>query len=93
MQIGISKETEMCHKSRFNSSAFTSDGKAKVWRKKRSVYDAKHTSISVKHSGSGVMACACMAAPAMGALICIDDVTLEFSRLQKQSWYREMHPN
>ncbi len=39
---------------------YLSDGKAKVWRKKGTAKDPKHTASSVKHGGGGVMACACM---------------------------------
>lgn len=54
---------------------YQSDGKAKVWRKKGTAYDPKHTSSSVKHGGGNVMAWACMAASGTGSLIFIDDVT------------------
>jgi hypothetical protein len=56
---------------------YQSDGKAKVWRKKGTAYDPKHTctSSSVKHGGVNVMAWACMAASGTGSSIFIDDVT------------------
>lgn len=50
-----------------------SDGMAKVWRKKGSA----HTSSSVKHSGSNIMA---WASSGTGSLIVIDDLTHNGSR-------------
>ncbi len=38
---------------------YLSDGNAKVWRKKGTAKDPKHTASSVKHGGGIVMAWAC----------------------------------
>uniref|UniRef100_A0AAQ5XE21 Transposase Tc1-like domain-containing protein n=1 Tax=Amphiprion ocellaris TaxID=80972 RepID=A0AAQ5XE21_AMPOC len=54
---------------------YQSNGKAKVWRKKGSAHDPKHTSSSVKHSGGNIIAWACTASSGMGSLIYIADVT------------------
>ncbi len=39
---------------------YLSDGNAKMWRKKGTAKDPKHTASSVKHGGDGVMTWACM---------------------------------
>ncbi|MCJ8748319.1 hypothetical protein PDJAM_G00163500 [Pangasius djambal] len=47
----------MSHKnSGTKNNLYQSDGKAKVWRKKGSAHDPKHTSSWVKHGGGSVMA-------------------------------------
>ena len=58
---------------------YQSDGKKKVWRREGTAQDPKHTTSSVKHSGGGVMAWACMAAEGTGSLIFIDDITADGS--------------
>ncbi len=53
---------------------YLSDGKAKMWRKKGTANDPKHTAFSVKHGGGGVIAWACMAVSGTGPLIFTDDL-------------------
>lgn len=69
---------------------YQSDGKRKVWRKKRHAHDPKHTTSSVKHGGGGVMAWACMAASGTGSLVFIDDVTADRSRTMNSEVYRNI---
>ena len=57
---------------------YQNDGKRRVWRRKGTAHDPKHTTSSVKHGGS-VMAWACMAANGTGTLVFIDDVTADKS--------------
>ncbi len=45
---------------------YQSDGKRRVWRRKGTAHDPKHTTSSVKHGGGSVMAWACMAASGTG---------------------------
>uniref|UniRef100_A0A8C5QBF4 Transposase n=1 Tax=Leptobrachium leishanense TaxID=445787 RepID=A0A8C5QBF4_9ANUR len=56
---------------------YQSDGKRRVWRKKGTAHDPKHTTSSVKHGGGSVIAWACMAANGTGSLVFIDDVTAD----------------
>uniref|UniRef100_A0A8C5Q3N9 Transposase n=1 Tax=Leptobrachium leishanense TaxID=445787 RepID=A0A8C5Q3N9_9ANUR len=58
---------------------YQSDGKRRVWRRKGTAHDPKHTTSSVKHGGGSVMAWACMAANGTGSLVFIDDVTADKS--------------
>ena len=69
---------------------YQSDGKAKVWRKKGTAHDPKHTSSSVKHGGGNVMAWACMAASGTGSFIFIDDVTDDGSSRMNSEVYRNI---
>ncbi len=48
---------------------YQSDGKRRVWRRKGTAHDPKHTTSSVKHGGGSVMAWACMAASGTGSLV------------------------
>ncbi len=74
---------------------YLSDGKTKVWRKKGTVNDPKHTASSVKHGGGGVMACAYMAVSGTGPLNFNDDLMNvwwqwqnEFGRVQNHLAYQ-----
>ncbi len=69
---------------------YQSDGKAKVWRKKGTASDPKHTSSSVKHDGGNVMAWACTAASGTCSLIFIDDVTDDGSSRMNSEVYNLM---
>lgn len=51
----------------------------RVWRRKGSVHDPKHTTSSVKHGGGSVMAWACMFANITASPIFIYDVTADKS--------------
>uniref|UniRef100_A0A3B1IQX0 Transposase Tc1-like domain-containing protein n=1 Tax=Astyanax mexicanus TaxID=7994 RepID=A0A3B1IQX0_ASTMX len=69
---------------------YQSDGKAKVWRKKGTAQDPRHTSSSVKHGGGNVMAWACMAASGTGSIIFIDNVTDDGSSKINSEVYRQV---
>ena len=58
---------------------YQSDDKSKVWRREGTAQEPMHTTSSVKHSGEGVKAWACMAAEDTGSLIFIDDITTDGS--------------
>uniref|UniRef100_A0A8C5Q1T4 Transposase n=1 Tax=Leptobrachium leishanense TaxID=445787 RepID=A0A8C5Q1T4_9ANUR len=62
---------------------YQSDGKRRVWRRKGTAHDPKHTTSSVKHGGGSVMAWACMAANGTGSLVFID-VTDKSSRMNSE---------
>ena len=59
---------------------YQSDGKSKVWRRWGTAQEPMHTTSSVKHSGEGVQAWACMAAEDTGSLLFTDDITADGSR-------------
>uniref|UniRef100_A0A8C5LNK9 Transposase n=1 Tax=Leptobrachium leishanense TaxID=445787 RepID=A0A8C5LNK9_9ANUR len=65
-----------------------SDGKRRVWRRKGTAHDPKHTTSSVKHGGGSVMAWACMAANGTGSLVFIDDVTADKSSRMNSEVFR-----
>ncbi len=67
-----------------------SDGKAKVWRKKGTANNPKHT--SVKHGGGGVMAWACMAASGKGPLNFTDDLMYNDSSRMNLEGYKTILP-
>ena len=64
-------------------------GKAKVWQKKGSAHDPKHSSSSVKYSGGSVMAWARMAASGVSSLIFIDDVTHDGGSMLNSEAYKK----
>jgi len=45
---------------------YQNDGKKKVWRRRGTAHDPKHTTLSVKHSRGSVKSLACMAASGTG---------------------------
>ncbi len=67
---------------------YQSDGKRRVWRRKGTAHDPKHTTSSVKHGGGSVMAWACMAACGTGSLVFIDDVTADKSSRMNSEVFR-----
>uniref|UniRef100_A0AAQ4QMS3 Transposase Tc1-like domain-containing protein n=1 Tax=Gasterosteus aculeatus aculeatus TaxID=481459 RepID=A0AAQ4QMS3_GASAC len=67
---------------------YQNDGKRRVWRRRGTAHDPKHTSSSVKHGGGGVMAWPCMAANGTGALVFIDDVTADKSSRMNSEVFR-----
>ncbi len=67
---------------------YQSDGKRRVWRRKGTAHDPKHTTSSVKHGGGSVMAWACMAASGTGYLVFIDDVTADKSSRMNSEVFR-----
>ncbi len=67
---------------------YQSDGKRRVWRRKGTAHDPKHTTSSVKHGGGSVMAWACMAASGTGSLVFIDDVTADKSSRMNSEVFR-----
>ncbi len=67
---------------------YQSDGKRRVWRRKGTAHDPKHTTSSVKHGGGSVMAWACMAASGTGSLVVIDDVTADKSSRMNSEVFR-----
>ncbi len=67
---------------------YQSDGKRRVWRRKGTAHDPKHTTSSVKHGGGSVMAWAYMAASGTGSLVFIDDVTADKSSRMNSEVFR-----
>uniref|UniRef100_A0A8C5MV28 Transposase Tc1-like domain-containing protein n=1 Tax=Leptobrachium leishanense TaxID=445787 RepID=A0A8C5MV28_9ANUR len=67
---------------------YQGDRKRRVWRRKGTAHDPKHTTSSVKHGGGSVMAWACMAANGTGSLVVIDDVTADKSRRMNSEVFR-----
>ena len=67
---------------------YQSDGKRRVWRRKGTDHDPKHTTSSVKHGGGSVMVWACMAANGTGSLVFIDDVTANKSSRRNSEVFR-----
>ncbi len=53
---------------------YLTDGKAKVWRKKGTANDPKHTTSSVKHGGGAIMVWTCMAVSGTDPLNVNDDL-------------------
>ncbi len=62
--------------------------KRRVWRRKGTAHDPKHTTSSVKHGGGSVMAWACMPASGTGSLVFIDDVTADKSSRMNSEVFR-----
>ena len=56
---------------------YQNDGKRRVWRRKGTAHDPKHTTSSVKYGGGSVMVWACMAANGTDSLVFIDGVTAD----------------
>ncbi len=71
---------------------YLSNGKAKVWRKKRTAKDPKHTASSVKHGGGGVMAWACMAVSGTGPLNFTDDLMYDDNSRMNLEGYKTISP-
>lgn len=67
---------------------YQSDGKRRVWRRKGTAHDPKHTTSSVKHGGGSVMVWACMAANGTGSLVFTDDVTADKSSTMNSEVFR-----
>lgn len=63
------------------------DGKRKLWKRKETIHDPKHTTLSVKHDGGNVTGCGCTAARGTGAPLFIDDVTVDRSSRKKCEVY------
>uniref|UniRef100_A0A8C6NVL2 Transposase Tc1-like domain-containing protein n=1 Tax=Nothobranchius furzeri TaxID=105023 RepID=A0A8C6NVL2_NOTFU len=67
---------------------YQSDGKRRVWRRKGTAHDPKHTTSSVKHGAGSVMVWACMAASGTSSLVFIDDVTADKSSTMNSEVFR-----
>ena len=67
---------------------YQNDGKIRVWGRKGTAHDPKHTTSSVKHGGGSVMAWAYMAANGTGSLVFIDDVTADKSSRMNSEVFR-----
>uniref|UniRef100_A0A8C5M9G9 Transposase n=1 Tax=Leptobrachium leishanense TaxID=445787 RepID=A0A8C5M9G9_9ANUR len=63
---------------------YQSDGKRRVWRRKGTAHDPKHTTSSVKLGGGSVMAWAFMAANGTGSLVFIDVTADKSSRMNSE---------
>ncbi len=70
---------------------YLSDGEAKLWRKKGTANDPKHSASSVKHGG-GVMAWACMAASGTASLNFTDDLMYDNSSRINLEEYKTILP-
>ena len=71
-----------------NINLYQNDGKRRVWRRKGTAHDPKHTTSSVKHGGGSAMVWACMAANGTGSLVFIDDVTADKSSRMNSEVFR-----
>ncbi len=71
---------------------YLSDGKAKMWRKKGTANDPKHTASSVKHDKGGVMAWACMAVSGTGPLNFTDVLMYDDSSRMNLEGYKTILP-
>ncbi len=71
---------------------YLSDGKAKVWRKKGTANNPKHSASSVKHGGGVVMAWACMAVYRTGPLNFTDDLMYDESSRMNLEGYKTIFP-
>ncbi len=71
---------------------YLSDGKAKMWRKKGTANNPKHTASSVKRGGGVVMAWACMAVSGTGRLIFTDDLMYDDSSRMNLEGYKTILP-
>ncbi|CAJ0940112.1 unnamed protein product [Ranitomeya imitator] len=69
---------------------YQNDGKKKVWRRKGTAHDPRHTTSSVKHGGGNVMAWACMAFNGTGSLVFIDDIRADKSSRMNSEVYRDI---
>ncbi len=71
---------------------YLSDGKAKMWRKKGTANNPKHTASSVKRGGGVVMAWACMAVSGTGRLNFTDDLMYDDSSRMNLEGYKTILP-
>ncbi len=71
---------------------YLSDGKAKVFCKKGTSNDPKHTASSVKHGGGVVMAWACTPVSGTGPLNFTDDLIYDDSRMNLEGCKTNIWP-